>query len=180
MNNKNTKKLIDKYPKLFVQHSLPCTQTSMCWLFECGDGWFELLDNLCDRLQFDTDRNGYPQIEFTQIKEKFGSGRFYYTSTPTVRENIFKLYGFKYIFNHYYWGYSRGVLKLGCIGIQFFDENLFRHQGVQEGVISVFEDLAGKTCEKCGKMDVVKQTEGWIVTLCPECMKEYDKNKNTL
>jgi len=29
-------------------------------------------------------------------------------------------------------------------------------------------------------MDVVKQTEGWIVTLCPECMKEYDKNKNTL
>ena len=172
--------LIKKYPLIFKQHSLPMSQTAMCWGICCGQGWEKLIDNLCGILQFDIDNNGYPQVEATQVKEKFGRLCFYYTSIPKAKESIFKLYGFKYIFNHYYWGYSRGVLKLGCIGIQFFDENLFRQQGVQEGIISVFEDLAGKTCEKCGKMDVVKQTEGWIVTLCPECMKEYDKNKNTL
>ena len=175
MNKKQgIQSLIKKYPLIFKQHSLPMSQTAMCWGISCGQGWFELIDNLCDILQFYIDKNGYPQIEATQVKEKFGRLCFYYISIPKVKESIFKLYGFKYILNQYYWGYSRGVLKLGFIGIKFFDENLFRQQGVQEGVISVFEQLSMQTCEKCGKMDGVKHTKGWVTSLCPECMKAYE------
>jgi len=42
--------------------------------FECGDGWFELLDNLMDKIkEVDTDRS----VSIHQVKEKFGGLRFY-------------------------------------------------------------------------------------------------------
>lgn len=99
-------KLFEKYPKIFVQKDLSMKETSMCWGIDCGDGWYTLLDCLCFELQKLTDngedtynyypfgkffanlfRNGklmgrwtkksLPQIEATQIKEKFGTLRFY-------------------------------------------------------------------------------------------------------
>ena len=69
--------LIKKYPKIFRQSKLPMTQTCMCWGIETDEGWYDLLDSLCSQLQWDIDRNRYPQIEAVQVKEKFGTLRFY-------------------------------------------------------------------------------------------------------
>ncbi len=49
----------------------------MCWLFGCGDGWYFLVDKLCDSVQRYIDNNGKTQAEFIQIKEKFGLLRCY-------------------------------------------------------------------------------------------------------
>ena len=70
--------LIEKYPKIFAQAKLPMTQTCMCWGICTGDGWYDLLDRLCRHLQFMTDKNGYPQVEAAQVKEKYGTLRFYH------------------------------------------------------------------------------------------------------
>ena len=56
------------------------TETAMCWGIDTNDGWYDLIDMLCDQLQFNTDNNKYPQVEATQVKEKFGTLRFYYTT----------------------------------------------------------------------------------------------------
>ena len=146
MDSKLQNKLFKAYPKLFRQRKLPMTQTCMCWGIDCGDGWFKWIERLCRRLQWDIDKNDYPQIEFTQIKEKFGSGRFYYCGAEGE--------------------YAR-LVESGKISQEQWDSKC----GAQEAIISIFEDLVGETCEVCGKMDGVKQTEGWIVTLCPEHMK---------
>jgi len=70
-------RLFKKYPKIFRQKDLPMTETAMCWGIDCGDGWFWLIDKLCEYLQFQTDENGWPQVEAVQVKEKFGGLRFY-------------------------------------------------------------------------------------------------------
>ena len=49
----------------------------MCFGFECGDGWYDLIDSLCRQLQKTTDKYGDPQIVAFQVKEKFGTLRFY-------------------------------------------------------------------------------------------------------
>jgi hypothetical protein len=52
----------------------------MYWGFECGDGWFDLIDELCDSIQRYIDQNpslNVPQVEVEQVKEKFGTLRFY-------------------------------------------------------------------------------------------------------
>lgn len=78
--------LYQKYPKIFAQRSLPMARTAMCWGICCGDGWFHLLDVLCEELQRQTDQRGAPQLEATQVKEKYGGLRFYTTLASDAQE----------------------------------------------------------------------------------------------
>jgi len=65
-------KLYEKYPDLFKQKDLDMRQTCMCWGICTGDGWYDLLDRMCEELQrLDVG------LTFTQIKEKFGTLRVY-------------------------------------------------------------------------------------------------------
>lgn len=79
MNKDLTEKLYTKYPKLFAQHKQSPEETSTCWGLQCGDGWYKIIEILCNQLTFDIKQNEYPQLEFTTVKEKFGGLRLYYT-----------------------------------------------------------------------------------------------------
>lgn len=137
-------KLYEKYPKIFRQKDLPMTETCMCWGIDTGDGWYWLLDNLCDALQRHSDsRNEMEktkemdklveeeewQVEAVQVKEKFGGLRFY---------------------------------------IRGGDDVVF-------GMIDFAEYLSYRICEECGATEDIKQTRGWIKTLCPKCMTKLNK-----
>jgi len=152
MNKQLTEKLYEKYPKIFKQKDLPMNQTCMCWNFDCGDGWYSLLDCLCKEIQYRVDEGEshyirYPfgmffgkifgctwmvgrhttkkihQVEAIQVKEKFGGLRFYYQGGNTEIHNT----------------------------------------------ISFAESLSYYICETCGSMDNVSQTKGWVYTWCEEC-----------
>ena len=69
-------KLCEKYPRIFVDRHGDPKETCMCWGFP-GNGWYWLLDKLCQHLQWNIDRNGDPQLKAVQVKEKFGSLRVY-------------------------------------------------------------------------------------------------------
>ena len=56
----------------------------MCWGFECGDGWYNILNLLMSNIQHHIDWKNkkeqvVPQVTLDQVKEKFGTLRFYYT-----------------------------------------------------------------------------------------------------
>jgi len=69
--------LFAKYPKIFRQKDESMQVTCMCWGIDTGDGWYDLLDELCGKLQKYIDEKGIPQVEAVQVKEKFGTLRFY-------------------------------------------------------------------------------------------------------
>lgn len=91
------KQLKEKYPLLFSDlhnKKVNMQQTCMVWGLECNDGWYQILDDLGSKLepliekyrQEEIDENGegnseepvfYPKA--LQVKEKFGSLRFYMT-----------------------------------------------------------------------------------------------------
>ena len=82
--------LCTKYPKMMVNRNKDMKETCMCWGFECGDGWFNILDQLMGNIQHHIDwknqqkekfdrGEGCPQVTLDQVKEKFGTLRFYYT-----------------------------------------------------------------------------------------------------
>jgi hypothetical protein len=75
--------LCKTYPKMFVQRHMSEMDTCMCWGFACGDGWFNILDQLCGNIQHHIDwknreEETVTQVVVTQVKEKFGTLRFYY------------------------------------------------------------------------------------------------------
>jgi len=70
-------KMMRKYPKIFRQKDLSPQETCMCWGISTGDGWYNLIDNLCGKIQRHVDGNNIDQVEAMQVKEKFGGLRFY-------------------------------------------------------------------------------------------------------
>jgi hypothetical protein len=93
MRKELQEKLYEKYPKIFPD---PSNKNSlMCWGLICGDGWFGLIDTLCMTVQGHLDwqncegqyehmaehrkddHEPVPQLVAVQVKEKFGTLRFY-------------------------------------------------------------------------------------------------------
>lgn len=64
--------LYTRYPNLYAEKGAPMTDTAMCWGFEHGDGWFAIIDALSATLA-----EIAPGTRVQQVKEKFGTLRFY-------------------------------------------------------------------------------------------------------
>jgi len=83
-------KLCEKYPKIFRDRHAPMISTAMCWGFEHDDGWFQIIDELCNKLQKHTDENPekHPQVVACQVKEKFGGLRFYVNGADDYQHDL--------------------------------------------------------------------------------------------
>jgi len=78
MNKENTEKLMKDFPTLYRGAKEPLTQNLMSFGFECGNGWFDLIYDLSRKL-FEI----CPRLKATQVKEKFGTLRFYIEGVRT-------------------------------------------------------------------------------------------------
>lgn len=74
MNALNNKSLCKKHPKIFSQkNSIFCSSIGRS--FECGDGWYKIIDDLASQL--DAIRVSTKiQVKAQVVKEKFGGLRF--------------------------------------------------------------------------------------------------------
>lgn len=89
--------LCEKFPKIFKNSYSDMTATAHSWGFEHGDGWYKILRQGCALIQGHIDwrqqlisnleksnpqdleiPEPIPQVTATQVKEKFGTLRFYY------------------------------------------------------------------------------------------------------
>ena len=75
--DKFDRKMCKKYPKMFRNRFKPMTETCMCWGFSVGPGWYKILEETCAKLQLLSDSFGIQAVA-AQIKEKFGTLRFYF------------------------------------------------------------------------------------------------------
>lgn len=71
------KMMCAKYPKMFKNRFKPMTETCMCWGFDIGPGWYKIIEETCGKLQLLSDAFGLQAVA-AQIKEKFGTLRFYF------------------------------------------------------------------------------------------------------
>ena len=73
---------IERCKILYKDYYRPCTETCMCWGFECGEGLKRPLDNLSDILE-SLNIHYYPKykvrVQADQLKSKFGFLRYYYS-----------------------------------------------------------------------------------------------------
>jgi hypothetical protein len=179
--------LCEKYPKMMVNRNKNMQETCMCWGFDCGDGWYNILNQLMGNIQhhidwkekqreyartynematqakagnfdlfeesmkdtvnleykekrlaeivagdFRTVPDAIPQVTLDQVKEKFGTLRFYYTGG---------------------------------------DDEI-------SGMVRMAESMSGVTCEECGNPGE-RRGGGWIYTACDTHTKpeHLDSNK---
>ena len=166
MKKDSQEELFEKYPKLFRQKDLDMSQTCMCWGINTGEGWWRLLDKICSWVNFHTIENKhlYPQIEFTQVKEKFGTLSLYF-NTISKDEKISIWKRIKKAYECLRYGYSRN------------DNMRDYFSGKLAGAIEFAESLSDEICEQCGKEGKLQSINEWWVTLCDQCKKERNKEE---
>lgn len=87
--------MCEKFPQLFQDRNKPMSETCMCWGFDVGKGWYKILFDLCEKLDYIREQTSIITV-FDQIKEKFGGGRFYYhidASTSKLDDKIVGMWG---------------------------------------------------------------------------------------
>ena len=92
MKDELDKILCERYPKIFRDRNKSMQATCMCWGFDHGVGWFDIMDAACKNIQHhvdwkrkqepyasmsDEDFDEVHQPVASQVKEKFGGLRFY-------------------------------------------------------------------------------------------------------
>jgi len=77
MRKELTSKLCLRFPDMFKGRTKPLTESLMAFGLECGDGWFDLIYELCEELEQLAILEDVPLPEARQIKEKLGGLRFY-------------------------------------------------------------------------------------------------------
>ena len=99
MNKRLDELLVKNHPLLFGDRHGDMRNTAMCWGFECGNGWYSLLKEASDKLEVlihaEMEKNvsleGSTYMKAVQVKEKFGTLRFYMNSgTDTMYKIIEK------------------------------------------------------------------------------------------
>lgn len=69
--------LYERYRLIFRQGNVLGPKGPVGWGIQCGDGWYPLLDGLCDVLTRRVRDGSGPIIDVVQVKQKIGSLRFY-------------------------------------------------------------------------------------------------------
>ena len=83
MNKELTEKLLNTFPNLYVDKNESIQVSLIPFGFECDDGWFNIIWEISDKLEkiILKYKEENPEDEYfpraIQVKEKFGSLRFY-------------------------------------------------------------------------------------------------------
>jgi hypothetical protein len=88
MSPEKDEKLCKDFPEIFKNRYASMQETCMCWGFECGDGWYDLIYTLCKDIQHHINNKlknlskkeqENIRVVADQVKEKYGGLRFYYS-----------------------------------------------------------------------------------------------------
>jgi hypothetical protein len=184
MKTELQEKIFSKYPKIFGDRTKPMTETCMCWGLEVGDGWYDLIDVLCESLtntyttslELDeedgkrlgvepyVDRDGkasyyfkveMPQVKASQVKEKYGTLRFY----------------------HYLELDEAIISLLETKKYPDLQSTIDRFSNYVDGIIHFAETASGRTCEITGQPGELHATggtrSGWLKVVNKDWAKTY-------
>lgn len=160
MREELDKKLIEKYPEIFRNRYGDMQTTAMCWGFECGDGWYNIIDTLCGLLSSDYN---YAKEHYNDLlRWKNDKGHKPWSKEPITDEEIAKAKQKMEEELERLPVATQVKEKFG--GLRFYiDRGTDRHYNL----ISFAESMSYRICEECGKPGM-NYPLGWYQTLCEE------------
>ena len=163
------------YPKMMVNRNLHMTETCMCWGFECGDGWFQILNQLMGNIQHHIDwkvRQREVAIKFNTMAEQLKAG-----DSTLFDEEMKDLLNRDYVEKRKQELIDQPLREIKeCPQVTLdqvkekFGTLRFYYSGGDDyisGLVSMAESMSGVTCEECGKPGT-QTSGGWIKTVCKE------------
>ncbi len=181
MKTELQQKIFDKYPKIFGDRTKPKTESCMFWGLEVGDGWYDIIDTLCEALtytyttsiQIDEEDGKRLGIESYNFNEK--SSYYFTIEPPQVKASQVKEKNGTLRFYHYL-EYNKDVASLLETGkYPQLKEACDRFSNYVDGIVHFAETASGRTCEATGQSGELHASggtrSGWLKTLNKEFAK---------
>jgi hypothetical protein len=153
-------KLVAAYPELYRDRNGDMRVTLMCWGFECGDGWYQIIDTLSYALTMNY-RRAKEDVEFWTKN----LGKTVWKGREGTQEDIDKA--------------LKKLEETPCpIAVQVKEKygtlRFYINYGTDQhyNYIGFAEIMSGRTCEVCGAPGQTYPI-GWHQTLCD---KHADEN----
>ena len=153
---------MSRFPILFQNRKMDMTQTCMCWGIDCPIGWYHILEQLCTYLEFHNQQFSKEYgiaVVADQVKEKFGTLRFYFSIAFVDKETGLKV------------GpedeNAENINETAALYVARDYLDMLADEAIGEA-----EMMTEETCADCGvplTKDNKVETEGWITFLCDEC-----------
>lgn len=170
--------LCKKYPKIFADRYKSMRETCMCWGFECGDGWYNILNTACGMIQSHIDwsrKQRLSNLRFNRALKKALSGN---------KEPLTKYYSFNGVVDGYVLErVEEAITKAAFRNVveavpqvvadqvkeKFGTLRFYVHGGDEytNGIVAMAEAMSANMCETCGKPGKLRG-RGWIYTACDE------------
>lgn len=183
MKRELDEQLCKKYPKIFANRHKDMKETAMCWGFECGDGWYQILDALCANIQNHIDNSirnrenilAYNLMISDAKQGNWGTFDEYYKHIKREAREQYKERTLNGTFREVPDLISQVVADQ--VKEKFGTLRFYYHGGDEQiyGMVRMAESMSAVTCEECGTPGKIRNG-GWIRTLCDHHAKEegYD------
>lgn len=169
--------LCEKYPKMMVNRNKDMKETCMCWGFECGDGWYNILNQLMGNIQHHIDWKEKQRswaIEYNEMATQAKAGNFdlFEKSMETVTNQEYKEKRLGEIVAGDFRELPALVPQVTLDQVkEKFGTLRFYYTGGDEyisGMVTMAESMSAITCEGCGNPGE-SHGGGWIKTMCEAC-----------
>ena len=177
MKQELDKLLCERYPKMMVNRNKPMMETCMCWGFECGAGWFNILDQLMGNIQHHIDwkikqRDGAIKYNDMAAQAKAGNFDVFEEDMKALPNDEYKEKRLAEIVA----GDFREVpdvipqVTLDQVKEKYGTLRFYYSGGddVIDGMVRMAESMTEVTCEECGNVGE-RRGGGWIHTFCTPC-----------
>jgi hypothetical protein len=182
MKQELDKLLCEKYPKMMVNRNKDMMETCMCWGFECGDGWFNILDQLMGSIQHHIDwkekqRNWAIKYNEMATQAKAGNFELFEEDMKALPNDEYKEKRLAEIIAGDFREVPESIPQVTLDQVkEKFGTLRFYYSGGDDyisGMVSLAESLTGVTCESCGNVGE-RRGGGWVHTYCTPCEEKRE------
>ena len=184
--------LCTKYPKMMVNRNKNMQETCMCWGFECGDGWFNILDQLMSQIQHHIDwkeKQRAGAIKYNEMATQAKAGNFdlFEATMKALPDDEYKEKRLGEIVAGDFRQVPESIPQVTLDQVkEKFGTLRFYYTGGDDyisGMVSLAESMSAVTCENCGNPGSCRGG-GWVHTYCTPCeearelaRKQYDEKE---
>jgi len=177
MKQELDKLLCEKYPKMMVNRNKNMQETCMCWGFDCGDGWYNILNQLMGNIQHHIDWKEKQRkwaMEYNEMAAQAKAGNFdlFEASMKDRPNDEYKEKRLAEIVAGDFRSVPESIAQVTLDQVkEKFGTLRFYYSGGDDyisGLVSMAESMTGVTCEECGNPGE-SRGGGWIHVYCEPC-----------
>lgn len=181
--------LVKQYPYIFKDRHASMMHTAMCWGFECGDGWYNILDRACklidNHIRYKRNDRVYVLLRNRALERynKYNDDKYLIWFAKYQMGKVNQAFIDKWLEHEIERVRKHNIVSVPekihkVVAIQVKEKYgtlrfyVYGGDDYTEGIVAMAEAMSSVTCEICGDVGKERNERGWYSTRCDKCFNK--------